>query len=259
MLRYPMLIALAGLPAAGKTTLAEHLGRILETDYNVPIMVIASDSVRDEILPMRSAFHPELEPAVRKMTLDRIASGLAQGLSVIHDDLNYYRSMRFDLVSIARDSEALHALIHLATPVEDCLKHNKARGRKIPDEVIVKDAKRFDPPGLDPWDEPLAVLGSPPHDQKVLDELAKKLVAGAEKFTPWTPPVVEPHESTRLERLDLLARSIVGSLYRNATAKRDGQAISSLRHSLVEQADKKGLSLDEAERFFRQELEPLFR
>jgi tRNA uridine 5-carbamoylmethylation protein Kti12 len=254
----PVLIFLAGLPAAGKTRFASSLGHLLHAQHGIRSTIIASDTVRAEIPALEIAFIPDLEPLVRRMTLDRVESALMQGLWVIHDDLNYYRSMRFEIISIARAHEVPHAFIHVATPRETCLDFNVARGRKIPDEVIRKDDDRFDTPGLDPWDAPFAVVKAPGPDAKELDEIVNRLLIRSKTYRPEALSVKEPHIPSRAEAIDLLARKIVGELYRSGRGKVDGKTVSQRRQELVTRAGKEALSNEEAEALFRTELGALF-
>jgi tRNA uridine 5-carbamoylmethylation protein Kti12 len=258
VLKKPVLIALAGLPAAGKSYFAERLGRLLDGDHGARVMVIASDTVRNEIIALKDDFVPEVEARVRPLTLERIRSGIAQDFSVIHDDLNYYRSMRFELVSLARELEVPHALVHIATSADACLKFNADRGRKIPDAVIVKDSGRFDPPGLDPWDEPLAVVEAPAWDEAGLAEIGERIACLTESYTPWEPPVLKTHTPSRREALDLLSRRVIGAFHGRGKPKASQKDLSLLRRKLVERADEQGLSDADAEALFRDELGVFF-
>lgn len=257
-MKNPMLVILAGLPAAGKSSFAHHLGLLMDEAFEVRTMVIASDTVREEFPALREGFIPELEEKVRMLTLERVKAALRSGLSVIHDDLNYYRSMRFDLVGIARELEAPHALIHIATPMEVCLEWNAVRGRKVPDVVITKDAARFDTPGGDPWDEPLARVNVKEMDAGAWNALMDRLRDRIERFRPWTPREKKPHAPTRAEELDLLSRKVVGDFYRTGKARKDGKEISRIRQELVEQALADGASDGEAESLFRKRLGGFF-
>lgn len=256
--KQPVLVVLTGLPAAGKTTLAGQLGPELDGKSGLPVITIASDTVRAEITSLQRRFHPELEPAVRRMTLDRISSALEQGFSVIHDDLNYYRSMRFDLVQLARDAKVPHALIHVSTDQSTCLEHNAARGRKVPDEVIIQDAERFDAPGLDPWDEPLASLQGPPYPGDLIASLIDRLADLCEGYEPWSEAAPPIHVTSQAETMDLLARQVVASLYKVKGRPVDGRAVSRNRRQVVEQATRQQLSEEEATALFRKELGALF-
>ncbi len=254
----PILIVLTGLPAAGKSFFATRLGLELFDRHGIQSMIIASDTVRSEIPALSRGFLPSLEAPVRQMTLERVESGLSQGLSVIHDDLNYYRSMRFELLDLARKLEVAHALIHVATPVKQCLAFNEKRGFKVPDEVIRKDHERFDPPGLDPWDQPMASIIPPGPSDWELSAIAVETVSRAADYVPPKPPSLAEHLPTREEAVDLLSRRVVGALYRAHPRRPDGKAVSRLRQELAARAILQGLSLTEAEALFRQDLGALF-
>jgi len=254
----PILIILTGLPASGKTTFAMKLALHLHQKYGDTATVIDSDRIREEIPALSKEFIPELEPAVRRMTLDRVESALGAGLSVIHDDLNYYRSMRFDLVTCARKLQTPHALIQLATDKEICLKYNKDRGFKVPDDVIIKDSTRFDPPGEDPWDTPIAVLKAPDISDSDIELISENLIKLIDEYKPWTPNEKNTHQLKRVEELDLLCRKVVSELFKNQRPKADGKEISRQRVILLREAEEKELDDDEANSFFKEKLTPLF-
>jgi len=258
-MKKPMLVALAGLPAAGKTAFAVRLARRLFHGHGARVLVVSSDTVRGEIPALREAFHPELEAEVRPLTLDRVASGLERGFWVIHDDLNYFRSMRFDLVECARRARVPHALIHVATPKERCLKWNAARGRKVPDEVIHKDHERFDPPGSAPWDEPFAVVTPPGPTGAELAELAARLVERCHTYAP--PPRREPAPPRApgpAERLDLFSRRVMGALLRARPSPGLGKELSRKRRELTARFVREGRTGPEAEAALAEELKRAF-
>ena len=257
-MKRPVLIVLTGLPAAGKSTLAKRLALALAARDEGQALVIASDTVRGEMPVLETAFLPEVEPAVRAMTRERVESALRHGFWAIHDDLNYYRSMRFEMVETARGLQVPHALVHLATPAERCLEYNATRGRTVPDEVIRKDAARFDPPGQDPWDTPLAAYPSPEISDEVMEGLLDALIALREAYLPWEPPVEVEHVPTAAERMDACARSVVSELFRSGVGKADGEAVAKRRRELVKEALAEGVNRDGAEAWFRERLAPLF-
>jgi tRNA uridine 5-carbamoylmethylation protein Kti12 len=166
--------------------------------------------------------------------------------------------MRFELVGLARKTGVPHALIHITTGVKKCLELNEARGRKIPDEVIVKDGSRMDLPGEDPWDMPFASVEAPALDDSDIAGIAAELLAHAACHEPWAPPVKPEHVATRTEELDLLARRVVGELYKTSRPKADGKEVSRFRLELVRRACEDGLPDGEAEAYFHARLSSLF-
>ena len=259
-MKKPMLVVLAGLPAAGKTSFALRLARRLFHDHGARVLVVSSDTVREEIPALREAFHPGLEAEVRPLTLDRVASGLRHGFWVVHDDLNYFRSMRFELVETARKLRVPHAFILVDTPREQCLKWNAARGRKVPDEVILKDHERFDPPGSAPWDEPAAVVTPPGPTGKEVAELAARLMERCAAYAP--PPCrvpAPPREPSPAEKLELFSRKVMGELLRSRPAPGLGKELSLKRRELTARLIQEKRTGPEAEAVLRGELERVFR
>ncbi|MFW9864373.1 MAG: AAA family ATPase, partial [Candidatus Thorarchaeota archaeon] len=92
------LLALCGIPSSGKTTLARAIKDHLMKEIKVEI--VSTDRWRDE--EFYSDFKPEKERRVRREALEKTRRLVQDGMSVIHDDTNYYASMRHELFAIAR-------------------------------------------------------------------------------------------------------------------------------------------------------------
>ena len=136
------LMALCGLPASGKTTLAQAIKMAIGSD----IEIVTSDEWRDEAY--YTDWKPEKEGMVRQTSLIRVHELIQQGMSVIHDDTNYYKSMRHDLYKIALERRCLFTIVHVTTSVETAILWNaKREDSEINEDVIRKIAERFDSPG----------------------------------------------------------------------------------------------------------------
>ena len=72
----------------------------------------------------------------------------------------------------------------------------------------------MDAPGEDPWDVPFASVEAPGLNDEEVASIAAELLTYSARYEPWVPPVKAEHVATRMEELDLLARSVVGELYR---------------------------------------------
>jgi tRNA uridine 5-carbamoylmethylation protein Kti12 len=222
-------------------------------------MVVSSDAVRAEFPVLQGRFLPELENPVRRLTLARVRDALREGFPVILDDLNYYRSMRRQAYTIARDMRLPYFLVHLATPEKRCLELNAARGKTIPDDVIVTDAVRFDAPGEESWDEAYLTLAADGGMDAAVERAAADMVRRAPEFV---PPLEDPGtgtlERTRKEELELLSRTVVGGLCRKHGGAGDARRLKAERLRLLEEAAGRGLSDDEAQMLFLDGLEGLF-
>lgn len=150
------LICLVGLPASGKSTFANQLKIALKKKYiKLNVKIIDPDKIRQNLTP--NEFDHEKEHIIRKENLKMIKSELEKGNIVISDDLNYYSSMRHDLREITEQLNLNFFIVHIATPLEICLKWNENRGKTIPNIVINKINKKFDEFNKYKWDIPVAV------------------------------------------------------------------------------------------------------
>jgi tRNA uridine 5-carbamoylmethylation protein Kti12 len=254
-----ILIALTGLPSSGKSFFAEKLALELDRSRGLRVMVISSDNVRAEMPVLKGRFIPDVENAMRRLSLARARSALREGFPVIFDDLNYYRSMRRQLFTLARDLRIPHFLVHLATREKECLALNAARGRKIPDTVITTDAIRFDPPGEEPWDAAFLTLSA-------MESTDAAIVRAADKITRRAGSAVPPLEDSgtgtlersRTEEIDLLSRRVIGDLYRQRGPSAHPKALRAKRISLVKDAVRRSLNDSAAEALFQENLKDDF-
>ena len=154
MINQYFLIILVGLPSSGKSIFASKLKVMFEKKLSsFKVKIVDPDKIRNEIMPIE--FNYKKEHTVRKKNLKEIKLGLKKGFIVISDDLNYFSSMRHDLKKIADRLKKEYFLIHIATPIEQCIKWNNARGNPIPNQVIYNIYEKFDGFGGYAWDLPM--------------------------------------------------------------------------------------------------------
>jgi O-phosphoseryl-tRNA(Sec) kinase len=173
------ILALCGLPASGKSVLADAIQKELKFE----VAVVRTDDWRDN--DYYTDWKPEKEGPVRQAALDRVKKLVEHGKSVIHDDTNYYSSMRHELLKIAIENRCGFAIIHVTTPVTVALQWNRNRtGTRIPDSVIEGIFERFDVPGRRYlWDnsdlevnmESQELINVLPEIMDILDELEPNL------------------------------------------------------------------------------------
>lgn len=89
-----MLIIVCGLPGTGKTTLARALAERFSAVH------ISSDLIRKEMMA-RPTYNPDEKARVYEELVERVASLLAGGDSVVADATFYRRSLRGRLVEAA--------------------------------------------------------------------------------------------------------------------------------------------------------------
>jgi tRNA uridine 5-carbamoylmethylation protein Kti12 len=222
LIKESFLICLAGLPASGKTTFAQKLKEKIEKkDHNFKVIIIDPDKIRDKISPDK--FDYKKEKIIRENNLEAIKRALKEKNIVISDDLNYYSSMRHDLKKIAEKLGLKYFIIHIATPLEICLKWNKIRGKPIPNRVIKKVYNKFDNFDRYSWDYPI-VEYDPTQTQnfngkteEYFDRIFNKLIN--EINTTKKIEKLKIYSNIDNEKLDTITRKIVGDLLRNPIYK----------------------------------------
>jgi len=210
------LICLTGLPASGKSTFANKFKAALEKTYDKPrVKIIDPDIIRQKLSPDK--FEPEKEQIVRKKNLELIRRELERGYIVISDDLNYYSSMRHDLKEIAESFRINFIIIHIATPIEFCLKWNEARGSPIPNEVIKKVQDKFDNFDKYSWDYPEVIIDSSVSNDieskvGVLIKNHRERLKNIKYLKKTDKDNISIHSNLYLENLEKISRNYVSKL-----------------------------------------------
>jgi O-phosphoseryl-tRNA(Sec) kinase len=229
------LLAMCGIPSSGKTTLARAIKNHLKSGIRVEI--VSTDRWRDE--KFYSDFRPEKEHLVRKEALEKTRRLIQEGTSVIHDDTNYYASMRHELYEIARLNKSKFAVVHVSTPVELAVQWNTDRETSVPNSVIEKIAERLDIPGSRyAWDRPIAT-----HNLGV-DDPNKAGSEIVERIDSLVPIRGETHSSDKStsELLDVITRQVVKHFLDENPSMRKDPRVSKERRSLLTYAMDQGLS-----------------
>ncbi len=223
------LLALCGLPSSGKTTLAHAIKAALDTD----VTIVSSDEWRD--VDYYTDWRPEKEGMVRQATLVQVDKLLRQGKSVIHDDTNYYESMRHDLLNIALERECIFAIVHVTTSLEDAISWNRKReSTEITEDIIRRIDERFDPPGgRYLWDYPAAEVDMAGQS---IDSAAAKILEVLDGLE-----VAEEQETTRItertgEMIDKITREAVTEFLQKHPELRGNREVSHVRRSVLKKA-----------------------
>ncbi|RLI48840.1 MAG: hypothetical protein DRO73_08140 [Candidatus Thorarchaeota archaeon] len=228
---------MCGIPASGKTTLARAILTALVGTVRAEI--VSTDDIRDK--RYYEDFRPEREHAVRADALRRTEHLLQRGLSVIHDDTNYYASMRHELFSLANQQDALFAVVYVSTPLETAMRWNEKRHGPVPLEVLQRIAERIDPPGERyGWDRPIAVV-----DMSWVDpeEAARDIVARLCRMEriPVRAGKSDTASEQRAVSLDTLTRRAVARYLAANPDLRGSPAVSRIRREVLRTAIRNGL------------------
>jgi len=243
------LLVLCGIPASGKTTLAMQLHEL--SSVNEMVQLISTDRWRDD--EYYADFRPEREMEVRKKALDAVKASLRKGESVIHDDTNYYSSMRHELYSLAIEMQCKFGVVFITTPLDVALKWNTNRDVIIPSVVITRIDERLDIPGKKySWDYPIYQVDL--SSVNVVDAV-KGILSALDKLK---PILREPPASPGIaEKYDKVTREIVREFLIQEPNLRQNPEVSNIRRKVMHQALEKETSLEETRKTLSRELAEL--
>lgn len=255
------LLIFCGVPCSGKSTLAQRVADKLANEYGYSTVIVTSDAFRHMVPTYQWRFDPELEQFIRGATYGTIEEALRQGLFVISDDINYYRSIRRQLKRIADRAKADYAIIYVNTPLEVVLKWNKKRGEPVPNSLIEEIYYKLDKPGEKyRWDTPLLVLDPSKNE---LEQLAQLVIFKVQEKIGERKEVIikkvlrkPPPLRSDLDRETRRAMGEVMKRYKHLDLAKE---ISDLRKRVVEEAFEKKLSLQETTTVFFERAESIFK
>ncbi|TFG33228.1 adenylyl-sulfate kinase [Candidatus Thorarchaeota archaeon] len=244
------ILALCGLPASGKSTLANAIQKAL----NYEVEIVRTDEWRD--IEYYTDWVPEKEKPVRQKALSRVSELVEEGKSVIHDDTNYYTSMRHDLFKIALEKQCGFAIVHVATPVTVALQWNREReNSRVPDSVIQDIFERFDNPGHSYlWDtEDLEVS----LEIQNIDDVLPDIVEILKEIEPAKKPKPRLVTSTEFTRLDTATRLVVSEFLQEYPEFRGNREVSIIRRSFLRKASERKIQLKAVHKLLWSELSRL--
>lgn len=127
------LYLFCGAPASGKSTLSKQIAE----QHNAERISF------DERHYMR---HNEM--------ISPIVEALTNGENVVADSVFAYVKQRKMILDAVKDIPCRKVLIHMTTPLDECLRRNANRKNHLPDFVVESFFQSIEPPTLDEgWDE----------------------------------------------------------------------------------------------------------
>lgn len=122
------LFMMIGLPASGKSTLAEQISKSEDAE------IVSSDNIRKELYGDENIQGDNNK--VFRILQERIINGLKNNKNMIYDATNISYKTRMAFLQRLNKLEVEKIAIMVAIPYEDCLIRNSQRERKVPEEVI---------------------------------------------------------------------------------------------------------------------------
>ena len=230
--------------------LAKELSRQL--NQYLQVEVVSTDEWRDNAY--YSTFTPENETQVRDTALKETESLLSIDKSVIHDDTNYYASMRHELYDLARINECVFAIAHVATPIEIALEWNLRRENIIPEHVIRRIHDKLDEPGSKyAWDRPIARVDL---SSVGTSQAAMEIIQELEELVPVSFSKPDPGETLHSLRDKVTRMVITKFLMENQDLRKDDE-VHRIRKAVLKDAKKKNYSAKETKELLELELSNL--
>jgi O-phosphoseryl-tRNA(Sec) kinase len=244
------LLALCGLPASGKSTLADAIQKTL----GPTVVIVRTDEWRDD--SYYTDWKPEKEAPVRLGALERVKQLIEQKKSVIHDDTNYYNSMRHDLFEIAIRNQCAFAVVYVSTPIDVALLWNRERaGTRIPDSVIERINERFDLPGRRYlWDDAILDVNMAIENP---DTIVPLIIEGLNELEPAKEVTLQSDTNSEFERLDIVTRRTVSEFLDAHPELKGNRKIIGIRRDILRYAIEKRVPTDYAKKELLKELEKL--
>lgn len=140
------LFMMIGLPASGKSTLAEQISKSEDAE------IVSSDNIRKELYGDENIQGDNNK--VFRIVQERIINGLKNNKNMIYDATNISYKTRMAFLQRIRKLEVEKIAIMVATPYEQCLIRNSQRERQVPEEVIKRMYFNFYVPQyFEGWDD----------------------------------------------------------------------------------------------------------
>ncbi|MFX0044954.1 MAG: AAA family ATPase [Candidatus Hermodarchaeota archaeon] len=238
---HQFLLALCGIPASGKSALAFVIVARLRKETDV--IIVSTDDWRDD--RYYAEFRPDNEKRVRKAALKETERMIGEGKSVVHDDTNYYASMRHELYEIAMGRGCIFATVHVSTPVNEALSMNRERDSNIPEYVIKRINERLDVPGRKyAWDNPIATVNL---GIRRLDDAADEIVDRLKTLEPSSEKEETQDSGARSRLLDVITRQVVARFMKENPTYRNDPRVTKARRAALAKSKAEGLTPYETE------------
>lgn len=141
--KIPILFMMVGLPGSGKSLIANSL--IVDDDaFRLKTNVYSSDALRLELYGDEDFQENNADLFVELHK--RIKADLLKGNNAIYDTTNISKKRRAAFLAELKNIPCHKCCVCIMTPYNVCLDFNKARERRVPDEVIRNMYMNWNPP-----------------------------------------------------------------------------------------------------------------
>ncbi|MHA2200615.1 MAG: AAA family ATPase, partial [Candidatus Thorarchaeota archaeon] len=231
------ILALCGLPASGKSRLADAIQKALDFD----VEIVRTDEWRDD--EYYTDWNPEKEKPVREAALAKVEKLVKDGKKVIHDDTNYYTSMRHELFKIAIENGFGFAIIHITTPVSTALRWNRERAdTRVPDSVVENIFERFDNPGRRYlWDNSDLEVDM---ESQELPSVVQEIIGILEGLDTAIESKQNTIANSDFNKVDIETRRVVSRFLEKNPSQRGNREVSIARRLVLREANQGTIPLE---------------
>ncbi|XP_016977177.1 L-seryl-tRNA(Sec) kinase [Drosophila rhopaloa] len=261
-MRFICLVALIGLPGAGKSSLCTWLLGQQAALRVCHIVHLCYDDFLD-VRPSAQLLYKEQRklifkvieqlitaiqedndwpPQVRRTTSSGDRS--SRGHLILCDDNFYYRSMRNKLHQLCRNAGCVFGQIYISSPLKSCLQANSTRSTssRVPEGVVRQMNERLEPPGSEAWESNSITLDDlDAAGPALLAFISSLLDMPAKKAS--SPPNRQPQDQSLAHSLDLLLRTRIGALLQGLTQEDKclaGRTLNNKRKEILTQFRREG-------------------
>lgn len=135
-----IMLMMVGIPGSGKSYLSNKLSDAFQ------MVVHSSDDLREELSGDASDMSRDTEMFYELHK--RIRADLKAGKSVIYDATNIYSKYRKDFLKSLNNIECIKLAVYIMIPKYQCIKNNKRRDRKVPEDIIDSMAHKILAPDI---------------------------------------------------------------------------------------------------------------
>lgn len=143
------VIVMCGLPACGKSTLAEKISNIfLQANIEDGVAIVSSDRIRKQLYGNEEKQGNPKE--VFAKVYNKVADTLALGYKrVIVDSTAVTKKDRKKIIDNLSNLNVDFVCVYFPVDIDKSIKQNKMRARHVPEDVIYRMADKFQAPTIE--------------------------------------------------------------------------------------------------------------
>lgn len=140
----PILVVMVGISGSGKSTFSDGLKTSLKLENGMETELVETDDIREKLTGDSS--DQTQNSKVFQIARFKVSGYLSQKKNVIIDATSLTVRDRKDWINIGKENNAEIRAYFVDTPVDVAKQRNASRKRKVPDEVIDRQASKLYPP-----------------------------------------------------------------------------------------------------------------